>query len=438
MASHKTSVRLSVPLDSAMAPLVAGFSEQAGIALGLSRMDALKLTLASEEVFGYLTQHAQQDHNLELEAAGGGYYAELRLQVPPQAMDMTVFNLTATPSLDDPESLDDLGLLIASRSVDRFTIAAGESGDMVLSFRKEKDYPPPGDEAPAPPGELARFSVGAPSPQQIKLVSRLVSRFYPAHQHPRSFTVPGKLVDMIASGEYQAVIAFDRDDQVGGCLIWRWRGDRSVQGYGPYIFDQPQAADMAQAMVDACLQKLARTDVLGLVFGPATEHLPPDYFELLGELVIHTPEGKTYQQPHYYRQLNEDPGDQIWTHPRLERFLRDQYQRLFLPRRLSTTGQEGESRPAHLVIGAKINRELHSVSLHPLWDGQDAGACLARHVKTLTGEGLPNILLFLDLGLGWSSYLVPDILDTGFSPRLVLPCSGQSDIVVFEHLGGAA
>jgi anti-sigma regulatory factor (Ser/Thr protein kinase) len=433
MTIPKTSIRLSVPLSPPMMGLVTGFSEQAGLALGLNRADALKLTLASEEVFGYLTRHSLPDNVLKLEAVVGGYYAELNLQVPPRAMDLPVFNLTASPSLEDEDGLETLGLLIASRSVDSFSISAGSGGEMILSFHKEKSYPPAGDEAPASPPNLQEFTIDNPSPQQTKLASRLMAHFYESHEYPLSFTVPGKLVDMLACGEYGADVAIGQSGGIGGCLIWRWRGAQTVEAYGPYIFGQDKAEDMAQALVDACLTKLARTEALSLIFSHATEHLPEDYFELLGHLTIHSKEGRTRERPHYYRQLNEDPGAHIWTHPSLEEFLTAEYKRLFLPRELSSTSPEGEARPEHLVIGASVQREIDYVSLHPLWDGKDAGACLARHIKVLRRDGLKNILLFLDSGLPWSAFLAPDILDNGFRPRLVLPYGGTSDIIVFQH-----
>ena len=91
MQSAKPPLRLSVPLDPEMVGVVTGFSEQAGIAMGLSRQDAMKLALASEEVFIYLSGHARHDHYLEFEAVGGGYYAQIKLSLPPGKMDLKVF-----------------------------------------------------------------------------------------------------------------------------------------------------------------------------------------------------------------------------------------------------------------------------------------------------------------------------------------------------------
>ena len=438
MKSSVTSLNLSVPLKPEMLGVVAGFSEQAGAALGLNRNDAMKLALASEEVFSYLTSHANPDQHLAIEAKGGGYYTQINLEIPPETMDFKVFNLTTSPQISSSQSLDQLGLLIASRFMDKFTISAQADGDILLSFTKEKSYPEPEEEPPLPADSPDGLKVASPNLQQIKLTSLLIVDKYAPHQYPASFAIPGKLVDMLASGEYEAVVAFDREDRIGGCQIWRWRGDRTVQAFGPYIFTPGDASDLANSLVEACLEKLARTEAQSLISSHATSHLPQGSFELLGHLTIHYPDGPSFERDHYYREIREDSGCQVWTHPRLEEFLDREYQRLSLPRIIGSNRPAGETRPENLIIGARINREISYVSLHPLWDGRDAGPCLERHIKALIKDGLVNILFFLDLGQSWSAYLVPDILDRGFAPRMVLPYGGESDVVVFQYEGEGA
>ena len=433
MQSARPPLKLSAPLDPEVVGVVTGFSEQSGLAMGLNKKEAMKLALASEEVFIYLSGHARHDHYLELEAVGGGYYAQIKINLPPGKMDLKVFNLTASTGLNSSQSLDQLGLLIAARSMDKFTLTAQADGDILLSFTKEKIYPHPTGKAPKSAKSADGLKVDAPNMQQAKLASRLIVDKYAPHQYPPGFAIPGKLVDMLASGEYEAAVAFDREDRLGGCIIWRWRRDSTVQSFGPYIFCEGDADTLANDLVEACLRKLARTKAQSLICSHAAEHLPEGSFELLGHLTIYGTDAPPHERPHYYREIREDTGTQIWTHPRLEKFLEQEYQRLALPRMIGTNLPAGESRPDHLVLGSRINRDIAYVSLHPLWDGKDSGVCLTNHIEALTKSGLINIMLFLDLGLNWSAYLVPDLLDHGFAPRMVLPYGGESDVVVFQY-----
>ncbi len=75
-------VSLRLHLDQALLPLATSFAENAGLAYGLGKPEALKLTLAVEEVFSYLAEVAEGPEDgdvLTLEATGRVYCVELRL-----------------------------------------------------------------------------------------------------------------------------------------------------------------------------------------------------------------------------------------------------------------------------------------------------------------------------------------------------------------------
>jgi len=42
--------------------------------------------------------------------------------------------------------------------------------------------------------------------------------------------------DMIRSGDYQALLVVGTSNNVAGGIVLRWRGDRTVEFFGPYIF----------------------------------------------------------------------------------------------------------------------------------------------------------------------------------------------------------
>ena len=427
------TIQLTVPLEAAFTGLVTAFSEQAARALGLDAAAALKLTLSAEEVFSYLARHSPEVRWVRLEVISGGYYVELQVVFPPARVDLAVFNLTSSLSLEDDSDLEKLGLLIASRSADRFAIRREADGTICIAFRKEKTYPPAEDIPPPPTRPLAEFSLEAPDPQQIKAISHLLAASYPAQYYPSAFGVPGKLADMLASGAYQAVVARDRAGHIGGCFIWRGPEGSLIHGYGPYLFGQPQDSPVAAAVVESCLEQVGKLPAVGILVRYPTPQLPADYFERLGSLDYHRADGSRLEWPHFFRQLQEDPGAQVWAHPELEDFLQETYQRLELARSIWTTRPEGESRPEHSVFAAHLDPGQGHVTLRPLWDGKDAAANLARHLELLRADGFRNLLLGMDLGVAWQAELVPDALSVGFRPRLVIPYGGTADVVIFQH-----
>ena len=433
MQDSVPSPRLELPLDPVFTRLAALFSEEAAQSLGLDRRQAMKLALTTEEVFNYLADQAGAGESIILELSGGGYLVELKVLFPSRSLDFSVFNLTARPSLDDEAGLAKLGLLLASRSVERFSILVDSGEQMGLAFFKEKSYPPPGEEPPPATQPLQDFQVVEPSPQQAKDLARLISAHYPSHMYPSSFTIPGKLADMVCLGDYWAVAACDQQGRLGGCLIWRNLGPSLMQSYGPYLFGQPPDSPLAQALVEACVEHLAKSKVVGLIARYPTPELPAEYFEPLGELHYVRSDGTRLPWPHFYRQLKEDPGAQLWAHPDLEEFLEETRRRLFLAREIHYTRPEGEKRPQHSVLGAHMDRGQGHVTLRPLWDGVDIEANLARHLEVLEGEGFATILMLLDLGVPWQSNLVPALLQNHFRPRIILPYGGVSDLLLFQY-----
>jgi hypothetical protein len=438
MGGVPSPVNITVPLETDYLGLVTHFTEEGGKALGLGEMEAMRLTLASEEVFTYLARLAEPDtvFHLRLHPLGYGVRAEFRC--PWREMDLRYFNLSADFDPEDEASLDQLGLVLAARAVDRFFLHEYEAGQFSLNLVKEKEYPYAAP-IPAPPAApLAAYRVAEAGPEQLKELAHLLVATYAAHEHPSAFAGPGKLVDMVAGGEYHAVAALGPRDQLGGALLWRTGGGATVRCYGPYLFGQAAGSPMAAELVDACLARIGKSEALSLLCRYPTKQLPPGYFEYLGELDYCRPDGAHAPWPHYYRQLHEDPGLRVWCHPLLEPFLQEAYDRLYLPRDIHLAAYEGEARPPHSVLGAHLDRAQGHVTLHPVWDGLDVADNLDRHVKLMRREGLANIFVAIDLGQAWQVLLTPVLLQLSFAPRLVMPYAGRADEVLFQHQGASA
>lgn len=132
---------LNVPLSDDCLRIVTGFAEESAKAFGLASSEALKLTLATEEVFTHLCQSTQSDNTIGVEAVNGRYYALLRFTFKVPDFDPRTFNLTAHLSLEDESDLKEMGLLIASRAVDRFYLTGSPQRELELGLIKEKAIP---------------------------------------------------------------------------------------------------------------------------------------------------------------------------------------------------------------------------------------------------------------------------------------------------------
>ncbi|OPY69241.1 MAG: hypothetical protein A4E63_01844 [Syntrophorhabdus sp. PtaU1.Bin050] len=432
--TDKDDVQLSVYLNPAFTPLVTSFAEESAKAFGLDRNDALKLTLACEEIFTYMCAIDRENKPLTITAGNGVYFVQVRILCGVARFDPGAFNLTTHISAKDEAELEDMGLLIASRSVDRFGIVRSSGDAVEVVLIKEKMYP----EAVRGPVEvkpLEAVNILTPDPETLKLFTRQIVSTYADNLYPPDFRFPGKVVDMVASGEYNALLAVDDKGSIGGGLMWRRRiaGKKMVECYGPYLFNQLPGSGIAEKLIDALIGSISKTDALCLINEYPTPELPKQYFEQLGVVDYYTPDGTAIPWPFYYRFLKEDLGAQVWAHPALEEFLRDQYKTLFFARKIVLTGYGGETRPPHSVLAAQFVRTQQMVFLRPIWDGADASQNISKHIEILRNEGMRIIFFEIDLGYPWQVNFAPALLENGFTPRLILPYAGKADIVIFQY-----
>ena len=429
-------VSLKIYLDRRFLRMVTSFAEDSAKAFGLAEPEALKLTLACEEIFAYLCGAGHTDEEIAVEAENGGDYVRLKFLFKAQQFNLRALNLTSTVSSGDASSLEEMGLLIASKFVEGFHFAEDLQHGPGLVLIKEKAYPAPaGTELPEI-GPVKDFHIASPGPENLKLFARLVAAHYPDHLYIESFRLPGKVVDMVASGEYGVKLAVGEQGQIAGGIVWRRLGGGTIESFGPYLFNQRADLGLSEELIASCIGQIARTDAIGLICRYPTPELPGGYFESLGTINLVRQAGVTMPQPVYYRELREDPGCRVWAHPDLEDFLRAEYSRLFFTRDIHLARHEGEQRPPHSIFAPQFDRANRQITLRAIWDGADAAANLAQHVKILSAEDLPNIFFEIDLACAWQAALTPALLNNGFSPRLVLPYGGRADVVVFQHRGG--
>ncbi|HOE18760.1 MAG TPA: hypothetical protein PLX02_13530 [Syntrophorhabdaceae bacterium] len=435
MKDRSTEVTLKISSDMQFLPLAMSFAEAAAKTFGLEKTDALKLTLACEETFAYICAISKEARPLVMEATNNLYYVQVQFLFNATSFDPRAFNLTAQVSPDDEKGLDEIGLIIASRSVERFQIFHGPEG-IGLVLIKEKSYPPMLEIRSPESKPLKDFTIITPDPGTLKLLSGQIVRSYPERFYPQDFGLPGKLADMVASGEYGAAVAVGKEGGTGGGIIWRQLREKMVEVFGPYLFDQPSPSSMAERLINTVIEGLAKTDRLFLVIMHATPELPVGYFEPLGTIDVFRTDPSPMTITVYCRQLKEDPGSAVWAHPDLEDFLKKEYRRLYFARHIKPTVNAGEARPEHSVFAARFVKAQSAATLNAIWDGIDAPDNLEHHIRTLKDEGMMNIFFEIDLAYAWQANLTPVLLQKGFIPRVILPYAGDGDIVLFQYREG--
>ncbi len=436
--------KLNLKADPAFLPTVQSFIEKTALAFGLEPKGALALTLAGEEIFNYLCNNIKPGAEIQIDCHKGSYYSALDFILPLKNLVMQAFNLTATINVDDENSLDEMGLLIASRMVDHMQISHNENGNLQLSLRKDKNYPKitAGDHPPRVPA-TGPFTIVTPDAEELKFFVTESHLYTPAAFLPHDFYYPGKIVDMVNAGELHAAIIRDTTGAIGGGIVWHWYSAKMIECCGPFILadqtddlqpEQRRAA--AQALLEHCLNEIARSPAVGLINLTPGPDLPQYHFEALGTVFEYHNHAPTTEINALFRLLQEDPGTIAWAHPELEPFLRNEYRRLTLPREIRLTGSTGESQAdfSVLTVDTDSNQTRKKVTLQPLWAGADMEKNIADHVALFTREEIDNIYCTIDLGQSWQAAFTPALYKNGFQPRLILPYGGHGDLLIFQKI----
>jgi len=148
---------LTICADHDFLQVVLSFVENTCSGYKLGKRETTALVLAAEEVFAYLSQH-NGGTMITLECRPKPYLMEMTLKFNAQTFNVMAFNLTSSVDFKDESSLDKMGLLLASRMVDRFSM--NQAGPAIhMSFLKYRNYPEKGvvnyHPAPLDPGSGA-------------------------------------------------------------------------------------------------------------------------------------------------------------------------------------------------------------------------------------------------------------------------------------------
>ncbi|MHB8069291.1 MAG: hypothetical protein ACYDIC_15475 [Desulfobaccales bacterium] len=433
------SVMLQAYAGKAFAPVARAFVEKGAIALGLGKPEALDLALATKEVFSHLGRCVLKNRErVEIRCSDGGHYVLVEFTFPAMDVDLHAFNLTAAMSAAAGAGSEEMGLVLASRSVDRFAIARMDGQGLKLRLFKEKAYPLLDDSSLSLPQPLEEFSIRRPNPEELKLFARLVKTCYRHQALPEFFNYPGKLVDMLAGGNYDAALALGPAGEIGGGIFWHREGTRVVECFGPYLFNQKPGSPISGALLESCIGAIARTEVVVLFNRFATPEFAREHFEFLASVQMRLNDRELLPREAWFRLLHEDLGSIAWVHPEVEGFLRQEYQRLVLPREIRHATHEGEQHPRYSVLSTQFDRSEARATLRPMWFGQDFDQNLAQHLQLLQQEGILNIFFYLDVGQSWQVAFTPALLQHGFQPFAIFPYFGEGDVVLFHFQGASS
>lgn len=428
----KRLLSLGISARTDYVAVVTQFVESSATVFGMQKEQYLPLCLATEEIYLYLCRFVCPDKALEVQCANGLYYVRVLFRFSAVELNLSGLNIASTVSPDRDADLDAMGLLIASRSVDRLNIVVEKGNRICLTVTREKSYPAYRETFPAPQS-AGQISLETPDVERIKWFAAQAGQSREATGRPSFLGYPGKVVDMVAAGEYDAVVALNPKREVVGGILYGHRTEKIVQCFGPYAFHRGQADAICEALLEACIGRIARTKALGLLSLSGLPESLRNHFEPLGSL-LHYEAGKApVGECSYYRHLHEDPGMEAWSCAEIEEYLRREYRRLALGREIRTVLDAGETRAGASLLSADLHQDRHEVTLRPLWPGEDFPANLERHIRFLRNEGYLNICFELDLGVPWHVKLVPVLAAHRFEPGFILPFAGQSDLLILQN-----
>ena len=414
-------------------PAVTQCVETAALFYGLGKNESLKLRLAAEEIFSYLCDRVCRGAPLEIVCLGSLSHARVEFHFAVSAFDMGALNMTTSVSLDDDEDMTQMGLVIASRTVDRLYISKGIHNAVVLAMEQDKAYPAIADKTIEALDIRGNLSVAAPDAEEARRFAMQMTLCGDDPLRPDFFNYPGKVADLAASGICHALVAKANAGTIAGGMLYRPLTNKIMEVFSPCVFDPSREDEIAGMLMEACISKTARTKVVGLVNLTGLSASLRPQFETLGWLTDYREKGNPAVNPAFCRLLHEDPGCQVWTNPALRSYLEEEYTRLFLARDIRDVRNLGDARTGPSIFSTEMRRERSEAYLRPLWPGDDLAVNLERHIGLCKKESLKNIYFAVDLGIVWHASVTPVLLSHAFVPRIIIPFAGQADLVVFQH-----
>ncbi|MCK5098254.1 MAG: hypothetical protein KAR45_09120, partial [Desulfobacteraceae bacterium] len=350
---------LEIPAKISFLPVAVSFVENTCLGSGFGKKETTALVLATEEIFVYLNKY---NHGtiISICCKSKKYLMELSLKFDSKNFNPRAFNLTTNVDVEDEASLDEMGLLIAGRMVDGFTMEE-EAETISITLQKYRMY----EQTSVPkysPESLAAWSVASPDRMETKILTELMHQSGKEKDFPFYFQSSGMIADMKEVFDLNVLIIKDHKNTIAGGLFWQEQSEQTIEMFGPYVYGQTDSEKMGCDLIDKCLEVIGKEKYKGLLCRYYGDFFPETYFEIVGNL-----SGKNI----YFRELHEDPGSYSWIHPRLKDYIANECTKLFLPRNIMTIDDDYEAFKLFSVISSKLNRSSGSVTMCPFIIGKD-------------------------------------------------------------------
>ncbi|KHK03521.1 hypothetical protein [Desulfovibrio sp. TomC] len=427
-------VSMEIPPDTAFACPAAGAAQTLAKRSGFGQRESFRFQLTVEEFCLCLIGLVQAKEPLRVAMTGKRYLLRSEFTFRAAELSLGGLNITAHAlGRGDGEPSRDLGLLLAGNAADRFHLEHQGGERFRIVAEVDRRYPEltpiAAPEGICPPYRLELHADAA----RLCQAAALAASAYPPWQCPGSFHTPEQFADLVADGQVACVCALDAAGQTVGLLTWNPCSSQALYFSGPFVFTPAEMRpDVARLLLDGFLEAVARERYAIVLGFRATGDLLPGYFEPLGSLQACAATGCD-RQPVVFRHLREDAGLAVWCSPRIENFLRETYERLAMPRDILPVEAPAGRPRRESLLGTAFDRCRDLAELRPFLDGQDMAANLAAHVAAIREKGIHRILYYMDLARSWEAALADDLLQSGFSPKVVLPHGGQGDMVVWQH-----
>lgn len=434
-ALNRNEMKLCVHTGNKYLRVASSFVENASMSFGMGGKSSLAMSLAAEEIFLHICS-TDKPCPVELTMTDLVYKTVLDFSFNASGVNMSAFNITAKASADiTDESMSHTGLLIAARSVDSFDLVDNGGGSYILRVEKEKVYPASTfDPASFVRPESVSWRMRRPTHDEVMVLVSLLNVFRtPEDSIPPFLRIPGKVADMLESGAIDAAASYSEGNSPCGVIFWRQKSSKAVECFGPYCFLSDLGDTLSRELIGFFLGCICKDNYYIVESRYMRESWAKGYFETL-----HGIPG-CLSRPVFYRQVKDDPGATLWVSWSIDKFVRHEKARLFLPRNIILQEQHGVSHSQsqlhgeYSVIFTKLDRENGSAVMRPVRPGTDIQRNIEGHLDLLRSESFNDIVFELDLGISWHCVFADALVLAGFEPEFLLPSAGTADVISLRY-----
>jgi anti-sigma regulatory factor (Ser/Thr protein kinase) len=412
------------PSDTILSDSV-NFVEKSSVALGCEKKTALKLRLSCEEIISALYKDKKNLNPAEISIENKADRTVLSIKISPIGLDLKAFNLAYKPDLESKKN--DLGLAIASRYVDDFSMEELQFEKILINFSINKKYEAKVKDIESP-GEINFYRLVKPSRKLIMEFGSLLNKVYKTFDFYPDFFHPQRLNDLLSFGELSAVISVNENNRVTGGAFAIPTRPQMLEFFGPFVFSLNKKNETAKDLACHLLEKVARKNYKG-VFCTFYDnsYFPEKYFIPAGKI-----QNKNLQKTAWYFPLSDDEGGKTFIHPSIKDYVLNSIEKQDLPRDISIIETDSVPEIKSSVLASKISRQTKTSAVKILLSGSDFEENIDIHMDYFKDLGIENFTVDLDLCDKFQALASPVLIKKGFKPLIFLPCGAKGDLLVMS------